>query len=260
MIVIVLLKKISTYSNRIYILDVIRGIAIIFMVLYHLLFDLVYFFNITVPLFHSPILKSFMLGISGTFVFIAGVSSNFSQNNLKRGLRCFSIALFMTIATFIILPYSVYVFGVLHLLGISMVIVHYIKAFLEKVNSVFGMVTAFFIMLITFNISVGYLNLILFRFYLPTSLYHTKFLFWLGFPNREFSSSDYFPIFPWFWCFVAGFYFGVLVKERRLPQIFYSYKPKYDFLATIGVNSMFIYVVHQPIIYLTLLAIFYFIN
>lgn len=230
------------------------------MVLYHLLFDLVYFFDLNIPLFYSPALKTFIPFVSVTFIFVAGCCCNFSKNNLNRGLYCFGVAIAMTIITTIILPESPYLFGVLHLLGLSMVIYHFVGPVLLKIPTAIGLVSSLLITHITYDVSIGFLQFLWLKLYLPESLYQTNFWFPFGFYNSEFYSSDYFPLNPWLWCFFAGSYFGVWVKEKKLPNILYTSKPFSKILAMIGVNSMFIYIIHQPIIYSILIVIFYFIS
>lgn len=255
-----LIKKVPVDSNaRIYLIDEIRGFAIIGMVIYHFFYDLVYFFNVNIPFFFHPIVRYTIPWFSATFIFLAGISCNLSKNNLKRGVRCLVIGLSMTMITMIVLPDDPYIFGVLHLLGISMILYHYSKPILQMVPTKLGIIISFVIMHITYNISRGFLEFFWLSFKLPASFYQSDFMFILGFPNSSFNSSDYFPLNPWSWCFVAGAYLGVYVKERQLPDFCYKTKPNSKLLATLGVNSLLIYVVHQPIMYLTLLAIYYFI-
>ncbi len=250
-------KKVDTDSpNRIHLIDEIRGLAIIVMVIYHFLFDLVYFFNVNIPLFYSPIVRYTIPWFSATFIFLAGISCNFSSDNKKRGWRCFVIGMVMTFITMIVLPNDPYIFGVLHLLGISMMLYHYSKPLLQKIPTILGVIISFIIMHITYYISRGILEFLWFSIKLPQSLYQSDFMFFLGFPNSSFNSSDYWPLNPWSWCFVAGTYFGIYVKNNKLPKFCYNSKPYSNLLATLGVNSLLIYVIHQPIIYLTLLAIY----
>lgn len=253
-----LIKKVPINSNsRIYLIDEIRGFAIIGMIVYHFFYDLVYFFNVNIPFFFSPIVRYTIPWFSATFIFLAGISCNLSKNNLKRGIRCLVTGLCMTIITMIALPDDPYIFGVLHLLGISMILYHYSKPLLQKIPTKLGIIISFIIMHITYNISRGFLEFFWLSFRLPQSFYQSDWLFFLGFPNSSFNSSDYFPLNPWSWCFVAGAYLGIFVKERKLPDFFYKPKPYSNLLATLGVNSLFIYVIHQPIMYLTLLAIYH---
>lgn len=253
-------KKIPETENRVYLIDEIRGFCVIYIVVYHFMYDLVYFFNVNIPNFYSPTLNTISRCFAAAFILIAGISCNYSKNNLKRGIKCFGYAMIITIITYIIMPYNIYAFGVLHLLGISMIVFHFIKPYTQKLTPCVGLIIAFLLMHITYNVKNGFLRLLWFKLYLPSFMYKTNFLFFIGLPNERFYSSDYFPLLPWIFCFIAGSYFGVYVKEKKLPTIFYDNKPHSKLLATIGVNSLFIYIVHQPIIYLTLFAIFYFIN
>lgn len=255
------LKKVQLNSkNRVYLIDEIRGLAVIGMVVYHFFFDLVYFFNVNIPYFYSPAVRYIGLSFSVTFIFIAGISCNFSRNNLKRGIRFLAIAIAFTIFTNLTFTVPVYLFGVLHLLGSCMIIYHYSKPLFGKVSVKLGFVTSLALMHVTYNIFNGYLNFLWLDIILPRFLYKTNFLYAIGLPNVTFSSLDYFPLNPWFWCFLAGVYFGAYIKLGKLPKFFYKNKPHSKLLATLGVNSLLIYIIHQPIMYLTMLAIYYLLN
>lgn len=253
------MKKINPNSNRIFFIDELRGFLVIAMICYHFMYNLVCFFGVHISLFYSPFLNFFISCVSAMFIFIAGCMCNYSKNNLKRGLICLGIAFSATIITYFCF-YVPYVFGVLHLIGFCILGFHYALSLIKKINPLIGMSVALLLTHLTYNVKDGYMNLLWFKFNLPYSLYQSKFMFVIGFPRWDFQSLDYFPFFPWLWCFLAGSYFGVLLKEGKLPKFFYSSKLHSKLLATIGLNSLFIYVVHQPIMYLTMLAIFYIIN
>lgn len=257
--IITLLKKINPNSNRIFLIDEIRGLAIIIMVFYHFIFNLVYFFGVHISFFDSPFLNFFISCVSALFIFMAGCMSNFSKNNLKRGLHCLAWAFGATIITFFCF-YIPYVFGVLHLIGFCILAFHFARPWLQKINPFLGMSVTLFLMHLTYNMQFGYFNLLWYKLFLPNSWYQSKLLFVIGLPRSDFQSLDYFPFFPWLWCFLAGSYFGVLLKGKKLPPFVYSTKSHSKLLATIGINSLFIYIVHQPVMYLTMLAIFYIIN
>ena len=73
---------------------------------------------------------------------------------------------------------------------------------------------------------------------------------WLfGLRTEKFVSADYFPLFPWFFLFLAGAAAGRNIKEnagkrREMP----SPRP----LLWMGRHSLVIYLAHQPLIYLVL--------
>ncbi|MEG0895397.1 MAG: heparan-alpha-glucosaminide N-acetyltransferase domain-containing protein, partial [Oscillospiraceae bacterium] len=71
---------------------------------------------------------------------------------------------------------------------------------------------------------------------------------------KHFYSADYFSLLPWFFIFISGIGFGKLLKEERLPKFFYNSHIK--FLSVIGRNTIWIYILHQPIIFILLTFIF----
>ncbi len=75
-----------------------------------------------------------------------------------------------------------------------------------------------------------------------------KWLFPLGWTYPGFYSADYFPLFPWFFVFLVGSWAGYYVAERKLPERFYELKGV-PFFSWLGRRSLFIYVIHQPILY-----------
>ena len=87
---------------------------------------------------------------------------------------------------------------------------------------------------------------------LPPVLYSTSFLFPLGFPDSNFFSSDYFPLLPYLFLFLAGMFLARL----PLPQAFYQQHSRS--LSLLGKNSLWVYLLHQPVIYAVLWLIFRF--
>ena len=80
-------------------------------------------------------------------------------------------------------------------------------------------------------------------------------LFPLGLHDSGFASADYFPMMPWFFLFIAGSYFGIIAKDGRLPK--FCYPTHIKWLAVVGRYTIWIYVLHQPIIYFIFSLIFH---
>ncbi|MDD2421245.1 MAG: heparan-alpha-glucosaminide N-acetyltransferase domain-containing protein, partial [Heliobacteriaceae bacterium] len=108
-------------QQRLWEIDLLRGLAIVLMVIFHLGYDLAEFF-------HQPVTwQTGWLYATGKiaaimFVFLAGLSSTFSRSNGKRGLKLLVLALVITLVTSLALPGSNIIFGVLHCLGTSMIV------------------------------------------------------------------------------------------------------------------------------------------
>ncbi len=58
--------------------------------------------------------------------------------------------------------------------------------------------------------------------------------------------ADYFPILPWIFLFVFGFYLWRVIEQRGWDHYFTAKIPVLDF---IGRHSLFIYMAHQPVLY-----------
>lgn len=64
-------------------------------------------------------------------------------------------------------------------------------------------------------------------------------------------SMDFIPIYPWFWAILLGMLIGpYLSKMRGLNSL-----PTIPFLNSLGRHSLIIYLLHQPILYLSIWAL-----
>lgn len=241
--------------NRVGFLDELRGFAIICMVIYHLMHNLKFIFGIDIPVFFEDWFYVIRDIFAGTFICISGIVCNYSRSNLRRGVQCFFIGMIFTFVTAFVIKGSPDSFGILHFLGISMMIYGLGEKFFAKIPPFIGIALSVVLFIMSFNVKYGFLGIgNLFKVKLPEFLYSTSVLFPLGFPDNNFSSLDYFPLLPWLFLFFAGAFYGVYVKERRAPKFFY--KTHIPFFAAAGRYSLWIYVLHQPIMYTTLCLIF----
>ncbi len=130
----------KTFAARAYELDLLRGIAVLLMVLDHFMFDL---WGLLPALFTDYPRKLMMFAydywywdvrnavrVVIVFVFLAltGVCCSFSRNNLKRGGKLLLVALGLTAATFAVGKVigdaeTMIVFGVLHAIAVSLLLV-----------------------------------------------------------------------------------------------------------------------------------------
>ena len=85
---------------------------------------------------------------------------------------------------------------------------------------------------------------------LPEALYQNVLTAYLGFPPPDFGSSDYFPLIPWCFLFLTGFYLHGLCGKQILAVRWKGIAP----LNLIGRHALGIYMLHQPVIYGLLLA------
>jgi uncharacterized membrane protein len=238
-------------SRRFMEMDIMRGLAVIMMVLYHVLFD-IYFFNIYPVDVSTGFWKIFAMVTASLFLLLVGISftisaaraevtlsrPDFFMKYLKRGLGILLIAALITIVTWWYIGEGYIIFGILHLIGFSIIIAPFF--FHRKVISLYGGILF---------IVVGVLL---------QSVRGPFFLLPLGVHPVSFYSVDYTPIFPWFGLVLIGIYLGELLypggmRGFSLPEFSNLLKlPQFPgkALAFLGRHSLAIYILHQPVIIL----------
>lgn len=237
----------SNLNKRFWEIDVLRGIAIIMMIIFHVLFDLNFFGIYEVEVFSgfwwwfariTAISFLLLVGVSITLSFSRLIkvkkSGKFFSKYLKRGLIIFSFGLLITLFTRIFLGKGFVIFGILHLIGISIILVY---PFLK-----FRYFNLFLALLVIFA-----------GIYLQQFTFNFDWLLWLGFVPHSFYSVDYFPVFPWFGVVLMGVFFGNLLYPNYIRKFNIKDRSNFSFIkmfSFLGKKSLIIYLVHQPIILL----------
>ncbi len=227
-----------TVSARIWEIDFLRGLSIILMVFYHVLYDLSELggmrtlFGLEINLFSVfwLIAQNFFAGL---FILLCGISSTLSKSNIRRALKLLGVAVIITAATYIYNPSSAIHFGILHCLGVSILI--YGLTF-EKAKPLACLSAAAVVFGLTVALSLFLRNVpVRFNWLLP-----------FGITSHTYTSLDYFPLLPWLGVYLAGAALGKSIYAqkqslipKRLPE---------TIINTAGRHSLLIYVVHQPII------------
>ncbi|UOO37823.1 DUF1624 domain-containing protein [Oscillospiraceae bacterium CM] len=229
-----------TTQRRIDLIDALRGLAVILMVIHHLLFDLVTFLDAPVWLFSNPVFNFLHEIFAGVFIFLSGVSSQFSRSNIKRGVKVFALAMVLTIVTSLPFVNEPIRFGVLHLLGFCMIFYGLTRKAWDRIPR---LLAPFFytIIIIVSALAVRLIPI------------NAPYLWMFGWYGPDFFSADYFPLFSWLFVFLFGTWAGFYVVGHRLPDWFYE--TSVPFLPAVGRRSLLIYLLHQPILYGAVLAI-----
>ena len=230
---------------RLWEIDFLRGIAIVMMIVFHFFYDL-NFFNIYEIDLHSGPFPLFLYPIGTTFLLLVGISLSLSYSRIKdnenrkqlqlkfilRGSKIFGLGLLITLVTWIYLQDGFIVFGILHCIGLSIIIAYPFLQFKIR-NLIIGVLL----------VSVGV--------YLKTLTFDFGWLFWLGFRPSQFYTVDYFPILPWFGVILIGIFIGnnlYPAHQRRFKLKDMSQFKLIRFFCFLGRHSLIIYCVHQPII------------
>lgn len=241
-------------------LDSIRGFALLNMILYHALYDLVYMFGYDFGWFISPAVYVWQQCICWTFILISGASANLGKRPVKKAILLLLSDIAISIVTYIAEPSQAVRYGVLFLLGVSSLLIIPIKKLSAKIESQkFLLLLAFVcfcLFFVTRNVpkgSLGFEGFIICS--IPQSFYSFEFLTPIGFAHSGFSSGDFFPIIPWFFLYTAGFFlFAAILRSDKAAEKFVKSEP---ILSAIGRKSLIIYLAHQPVIYLALTAVEY---
>lgn len=244
----VTLERVTHERKRYLLIDTIRGFAVINMILYHLCWNIDNLTGIKLNWYHTGLALLWQFLICGTFLLLAGFCIRFSSHILKHTIIIAICAMSITLVTSITGDKTLIVFGILHCMTLCFIIFMLIKNFLNKISAKIGLYICILLFIITYNIPNGYLGLFGFGLYLPEGWYVSYWLSLLGLLSPDFRSADYFPIFPYLFLFLAGYYISKL-----------NFNIKKDinikFLSFIGQHSLIIYLIHQPILYILMLPI-----
>ncbi|AGB03445.1 heparan-alpha-glucosaminide N-acetyltransferase [Methanoregula formicica] len=230
-------------------IDGVRGIAILMMVIFHLVFDLGYFDIFPVST-SSGFWRYFGLSTASLFLLIVGVSFSLSyartaetisgwqlyRKFLYRGAGIFALGILVTLGTWWYLGEGYVIFGILHLIGISIILAPFFYRF-GLSNLLMGGIC------ILIGLAIG-------------NSPGPAWLLPLGIHPAPFWSVDYTPLFPWFGVVLIGMGVGSLLypdgtRRFSLPFSLPGWSSVLEFA---GKHSLVIYLVHQPIIILLLLV------
>lgn len=218
-----------TPENRIPELDFFRGFCILGMIAVHLVYDLTEIY----PVFRMPYPPFFLLIKDGggiLFFLLSGISVTLGHSCLRRGavvLGCAALVSTVTVMTG--MPVR---FGVLHALGCCMIL----WLFFQKIPR---NVLPYLALLI---IALG----AVFEAFTVSS----PFLYPVGLTAADFTSADFFPLFPYLGYFLAGACLGQRYYPTRrslLPMLSFSGKASRIFRFC-GRHSLLLYLLHQPVL------------
>ncbi len=262
--------------------DIFRGIAILMMVLFHTLFD-ISFFRIAPVNVETGFWRYFAYATATLFLLIVGVSlvvsharaakmlSGFSlaKKFLIRGAGIFALGLLITLVTWLYLGEGFILFGILHLIGISVMVSPLFFRF-KKYNLFLGIICILIGLLMISHTGSLYLQLFGIQPAVSLSVNYPHFISWnlvgmilpllllpLGIHSAAFWSVDYTPLFPWFGVVLVGmgigeFLYGEGIRHFTAPRF-----PEFlvQPLSFLGRHSLVIYLIHQPIIILLLASV-----
>lgn len=223
-------------KKRIWELDALRGLCLMGMVAVHLIFDLEYLYGLLT--WEHPVFYDLLQNWGGVlFLLISGICVTLGSHHLRRGLLVLGAGLALTAVTwalsFVGFSGVQIWFGVLHCLGICMLL----WALLRRLNN--WLLAALAAVLIAAGLWLKTLPPADFVWLVP-----------LGLVYEGFFSADYFPLLPNLGFFLAGALLGRTLYRggtSLLPRVNENFFLLW-FLRLCGRNSLWIYLLHQPVL------------
>lgn len=236
-----------TREGRYDLIDTVRGIAIISMVIFHFCYDVFMVYGRDPSWYGTPVVHVWQQSICWTFILVSGFVWQWGRSgNVRRGIMLNVWGLVISGATVLIMPAQAVWFGILNCIGCAVLLMIALEPALKRIPAVVGMLVSFALFVVFKNVQLGYLEWPGgFRLDLPDWLYDCYVLTPFGFPFPGFRSSDYFPILPWLFLYICGYFLNRIVMALRPLQSVarHGVAP----LSAVGRYSIWIYLVHQPV-------------
>lgn len=183
-------------AARYRLLDELRGLDLISMMLYHGMWDVVFLFGVAQKWYTGRPGFVWQQSICWVFILLSGFCLPLGHHPFRRGAVVFGAGALVTAVTLLFLPEDVVWFGVLTLLGSSMLFTAALDPLFRRVPPAAGVAVSALLFWVTYPTMNGFWNLPGGRLALPQALYASWPTAYLGFMPKSFFSTDYFPLLP----------------------------------------------------------------
>lgn len=226
-------------TNRLELLDLARGIALVAMTIFHFAFDLQLFGFREPGFIEQPHWKYFARSIASTFLFLTGFSLYIAHHDgvlwskwSWRMAKITGAAIVITIATYFATPGQFIFFGILHQIAFASFACLLFLRFPP-------LLTALLAVLVFWIGQTQHLT-----------LFDHPAWWWTGLSAVIPVSSDFVPVFPWWSASLLGFAIARFCHQKQLLEKLSQ--PKLDSrvssgLKFLGRNSLIYYLLHQPV-------------
>ncbi|MDO5331207.1 MAG: heparan-alpha-glucosaminide N-acetyltransferase [Bacillota bacterium] len=226
-------------NKRIWELDFVKGVAIIAVVIIHAVVFINDYSSMHIPF--TEVTWFIKKRFGAIFVLVSGICTALStKNTFKRGLVVFGCGMIISLARLALYnqtqnPYDLTFWGVLHLIGFCMMLYPLIKHIPTP---------------LLFILAVG---IIVYGYYLNEAEFTLNpYLYPIGLTTIDFDQWDWFPVLPHLGWFMLGVWIRKTLykdNESKIPSL--SEKtPVINFFCWCGRNSLWIFMIHQPVCYI----------
>ncbi|WP_440112723.1 DUF1624 domain-containing protein [Acidovorax sp. BL-A-41-H1] len=235
----------SSTNQRYPAVDALRGLAMVWMTVFHFCFDLSHFGLWPQNFRVDPLWTTQRTLIVSLFLFCAGLGQAIALHQGqgwsrfgRRWLQIAGCALLVTAGSLVMFPGSYIYFGVLHGMAIMLLV--------ARVTAGWGR-WLWLAGLVALSLPVLFQQALPMVWPEAASAFNSRALNWLGLVTRKPFTEDYVPVFPWlgvlWWGLACGQWLLSAhphVLQSRLPT---SLAP----LAALGRWSLTYYMLHQPV-------------
>ena len=225
-------------AQRVSVVNIARGVALIAMAIYHFAWDLEFFGYANPGMTAYGNWKLFARCIASSFLFLVGVSLVLAHAQgirwhgyFRRLFMVGAAALAITVATWFATPDTFIFFGILHHIALA---------------SVLGLAFLRLPPLLTLVIAA---LIVAAPNYLRSEAFNQPALVWVGLSTANPRSNDFGPLFPFFGAVLAGIGVVKLVLRTSLIEKMARQQPGgwSRPLSFLGRHSLAFYLIHQPV-------------
>ncbi len=229
--------------------DMLRGLAMVWMTLFHFSFDLQHFGYLQANFYGDPFWTLQRTAIVSLFVFCAGLGQAIAVQQgqawarfWKRWCRIAGCALLVSAGSYFMFPGSFIYFGILHGMALMLIVVRLLSA----VGWLLWPLGAA-------ALALPWLALQLHAAWPAAELLNGRALNWLGLISRKPITEDYAPLFPWAGVMCWGLACGQCVLSHQAAGLArwsaaLSEVVPLRGLGWLGRWSLSYYMLHQPVL------------
>ena len=231
--------------------DALRGLAMVWMTVFHFCFDLNHFGYLQQNFYLDPFWTWQRTAIVSLFLFCAGLGQAIAVDQgqswprfWRRWSRVVGGALLVTAGSYLMYPGSFIYFGVLHGIAVMLLIARCSAGWGRWLWWLGALALASKFMLPYALDAAG-----------ASELFNSKGLNWLGWITRKPVTEDYVPLFPWLGVMWWGVAAGRWLLQRHPAWPGLALPAPGRALAWLGRWSLSYYLAHQPVMIAGLMAV-----